>query len=168
MKKAGFFLIIFIMLLALFSCQKTILAKDDNSGIDSSIVVPIVAHEQLNITPSLYKSGSQNGLTITTKTSSYYNCLNNILLTDLSGNAIVGGNDYYLSYRITYPYLKCKAGQKQVSDALNLYPINEGLNSFQVLLNDSIYKGSFVKTGNKYTFTWPHSKGVIISPLVIQ
>jgi len=62
----------------------------------------------------------------------------------------------------------CTAGQVKATGATSLYPVADGIHGFQVVLDGTTYTGSFAKSGTTYTFTWPYSSGVIITPPVIN
>jgi uncharacterized repeat protein (TIGR01451 family) len=109
-----------------------------------------------------------SGLVITAATTNTYNCLNHRLLSHFAVQP--NGTDYSLSiYGVGVPTdSSCISGQSKASDFYSLYPIADGTHALQVILNGTTYTGSFVKSGSSYTFTWPYTSGVTLSPLVIH
>ncbi len=46
-------------------------------------------------------------------------------------------------------------------------PPANGVYTFHVILNTAVYSGTLTVTDQNYTFNWPFSSGVTISPLQI-
>ena len=122
--------------------------------------------DQIKLTPSRIDSGSTSGLIIYAITSNSYNCLNNFLVTGLN----VTGADYVINYSgVNVPdAANCTSGQSKSAGMSYMYPVTDGNYVFKVVLNGTTYTGAFVKSGTTYTFTWPYTSGVTISPLVIN
>ena len=62
----------------------------------------------------------------------------------------------------------CTSGEDNASGATCWFPIADGNHGFEVILAGKTYTGSFVKNGGTYTFTWPYTSGVTITPLVLN
>lgn len=120
--------------------------------------------DQIHITPVKIDSGLVSGLIIRAITRNTYPCDNNYLSTVVSAT---GGN-YTVNYTGVYIPWNCFGGQAQSQSSKVLYPVQDGNHVFSVVLNNVIYSGSFRKTGNRYSFTWPYTSGVTISPLTIN
>ena len=127
--------------------------------------VPLTG-DQIKLTPSRIDSGSTYGLLISAITTNSYNCLNNFLPSDLA----ITGVDYAINFTgvDTPDAANCTTGQTQSSGMSYMYPVADGNHVFKVVLNGTTYTGSFIKSGATYTFTWPYTSGVTISPLVIN
>ncbi|HEX6429220.1 MAG TPA: hypothetical protein VF008_16095 [Niastella sp.] len=132
-------------------------------GIKRDTILPLTA-DQIHITPSKIDSGGVSGLALSAITANNYPCSNNYLLTGL---ATFGGN-----YTLFFPGVNipanCSGGLAQAQGTRTLFSVNDGSHVFKVVLNGITYTGSFVKTGSQYTFTWPYTSGVTISPLTIN
>jgi hypothetical protein len=120
--------------------------------------------DQIHLTPLKIDSGSLSGLAIAAITANDYPCLNNFLVSGLTNS----GGDYTLNFSGVNIPRYCSGGQTKARSTKVLYPVQDGTHVFKVLLNGITYTGSFVKTGNQYTFTWPYTSGVTISPLTIN
>jgi hypothetical protein len=107
-----------------------------------------------------------NGLAFHCITEKKYKCLNNNLLFDTN----FSGQDLQVVFNSVYiPSSSfCATGEDYASCWTSWYPIAEGSHGFVVILDGKTYTGSFVKSGSTYTFTWPYTKGVTITPLVIN
>jgi len=107
-----------------------------------------------------------NGLMLSFSTNKKYPCLNNLLLFDL----ITNGSVYKINLKGVFkPGGEfCTPGEDKAKAVTSLYPVSEGNHVFEVVLDGITYTGSFVKSGTKYTFAWPYTNGVTISPLVIN
>jgi hypothetical protein len=119
--------------------------------------------DQIHITPIKIDTGNVSGLIIKAITQNTYPCANNFLSTFASA---IGGN-YTFNYAGVYFPTGC-SGSAQAQSSRVLYPIRDSLHVFSVVLNNVTYTGSFIKTGNHYSFTWPYTSGVTISPLTIN
>ncbi len=120
-----------------------------------------LAGDQIYINPVKIDSGGLSGLRIRSVTQNMYPCANNTLKTSVSNV----GTSYSFFYAGVYISGACVPGQKTGYSEKVLYPIADGVHSFSVIVNNIIYSGSFTKTGSQYSFTWPHTSGVTISPL---
>ena len=119
--------------------------------------------DQLTLTPAVSDSGKY--ISISTLTKNAYSCLNNSLQSTVTSSA----NAYSISYTgVKIPNgAACTTGQLKASSFAYLYSPVDGKYSFSVQVNGITYNGSYTKTGNSYTFTWPYTSGVIISPLTV-
>jgi len=119
--------------------------------------------DQLTLTPAVSDSG--NYVSISTLTKNAYSCLNNSLKSKVTSSA----NAHSISYTgVSIPNgTACKAGKIKAASFAYLYSPVNGKYNFSVQVNGVTYNGSYTKTGNSYTFTWPYTSGVIISPLTV-
>ena len=119
--------------------------------------------DQLTLTPAVSDSG--NYISISTLTKNAYSCLNNFLQTKVTSSA----NAYSINYTgVSIPNgAACTAGQIKAASFAYLYSPVNGKYNFSVQVNGITYNGSYTKAGNSYTFTWPYTSGVIISPLTV-
>lgn len=120
--------------------------------------------DHIHITPQLIDSGSMSGLLLNSITRNYYACSNNHLSTAVNN---ANGN-YDVFYAGVYVSGACMGGATQAQSGNVLFPVQDGTHAFSVTLNDVTYNGSFTKTGMHYSFTWPDTSGVTISPLTIN
>jgi hypothetical protein len=126
-------------------------------------------NDQILITPVKIDSSGISGLLIKSGTQLAYPCSNNYLLT----NVITGGNDTTgVYYTFKYPGVQvpaiCSGPSMPAKSTRSLYPIHDGYHVFKVVVNGITYTGSFTKTGGSYSFNWPYTSGVIISPQTIN
>lgn len=121
--------------------------------------------DQLHLTPSRIDSGSTSGLAIAAITERKYPCLNNYL-----ASYVVISNDsgYSIHYTGALVPWSCINGQTQARATRVIFPIQNGTHQFSVVVGGVPYTGSFTKTGNQYSFSWPYNSGVIISPQTIN
>ena len=136
-------------------------SKDSTSyGLRDSIAA--LKGDQIKITPTFDTTGNVRLYAVTTKSYMY---LNNNLISDLSFSA----NTSTINYTGVYIPSQSNgiAGQQAaftqnfIMDSLN------GTYNLIINLNSVTYKGSYTKSGNTTTFTWPYTGGVTISPLTI-
>jgi hypothetical protein len=122
--------------------------------------------DQIFITVSKYDSMGLGGLDFRYVTEKKYNCLNHTLLFD---NNFSGQNLHVVFNSVMVPSDEyCISGEDYASGGTAWYPIAEGSHGFEVTLDGKTYSGSFVKNGGTYTFTWPYTAGVTLTPLVIN
>ncbi|HEY1201782.1 MAG TPA: hypothetical protein VGE79_12405 [Niastella sp.] len=126
-------------------------------------------NDQIIITPVKIDTAGVSGLLIRSITQLSYPCSNNQLLT----NVIVGGNDttgvyYTLKYTGVQVPNQCSTPSGPAKSTKTLFPVHDGTHVFKVILNGTTYTGSFTKTGSQYSFNWPYTSGVIISPQTIN
>ena len=121
--------------------------------------------DQIFITVSKTDSMGFSGLIFRFITEKKYQCLNHTLLFD---NNFSGQNLQVVFKSVMIPSPEnCTLGEDNASGANTWFPIVEGNHVFEVILDGKTYTGSFVKNGGTYTFTWPYTSGVTITPLVI-
>jgi hypothetical protein len=123
--------------------------------------------DQIHITPMKMDSGAVSGLVIKAITQHTYPCVNNYLASFVSITDTTHSN-YAFNYTGVYIPRNCASGQAPSKSTIVLSPVQDGYHVFKVLLNNVTYTGSFTKTGNQYSFTWPYTSGVTISPLTIN
>lgn len=182
MKKVlnGIFLVLIIALVA--SCRKdaaanssqNVPAKDStfnggNSGGGTGVTYTNVSltGDQIKISLSKSDSGSITGVNFAAVTQNTYNCLNHFLKASLS----LSGADYTLSFDgVQVPdAANCTAGQSTAACVVAASSVSIGAHNFSVKLNGVTYSGSFIKSATGgFTFSWPYSSGVTISPLVLN
>lgn len=122
--------------------------------------------DQIFITVSKMDSVGITGLDFRFITEKKYNCLNHTLLFD---NNLSGQNLQVVFNSVMIPTVEsCNPGEDYASGGTAWYPIGEGNHGFEVVLDGTTYTGSFEKSGSTYTFTWPYTSGVTITPLVIN
>lgn len=124
-----------------------------------------LAGDQIHITPVKLDSGAVSGLAMYAVTERDYVAVDNKLITVLSTTS----SSYTLNYTgVWIPANSWGDGYPVPSTSKKeLFPIQDGTYTFNVILNNITYTGSFTKSGGQYTFTWPYTSGVIISPLVL-
>jgi hypothetical protein len=132
---------------------------------DPSTNVPLTG-DQIFVTVSKADSMGLSGLVFKFVTGKKYKCLNNTLLFDNT----FSGQDLKIDFKSVFipSSAYCSAGEDYASSVTSWYPIEAGSHSFSAVLDGKTYTGSFVKSGSTYTFTWPYTTGVIITPLVIN
>jgi hypothetical protein len=127
-------------------------------------------NDQILINPVKIDSAGFSGLLIKSSTQLSYPCSNNYLLTNL----ITGGNDTTSSVYYTFKYagvqvpFSCFGPPIAAKSTKVLFPVHDGTHVFKVVLNGVTYTGSFTKTGSQYSFNWPYTSGVFISPQTIN
>jgi len=128
--------------------------------------------DQLAITPAVW---SQPDSTITnpalflntTTSNSYPNVNAQLLTTSTSLNTGNVVNGIHLDYKGVFLPGGVTSGTSKATNSLSYGSLTDGTYSLVITVNGLTYTGSFVKSGNTYTFTWPYSSGVIISPLTV-
>ena len=149
--------------------EKSVAVQDSiyngNSGSICVTIVPLTG-DQITLTPTIIDSMNISGLIIYALTANNYECLNNNIISNVTQR----GSDYQINFLgISGPGASnCTGGQAKAAGFIFLYPVTDGAHSIQFLLNDTTYSGSFIKSGNKFTFTWPYITGVKLSSLIIQ
>jgi len=125
-----------------------------------------LAGDQIFITVSRVDSMGLSGLDFRYITEKKYNCLNHTLLFGNDFN----GQDLKVVFNAVYIPSEefCTAGEDYATGGTAWYPIDDGNHAFEVFLDGVTYTGSFVKSGTTYTFTWPYSSGVTLTPLIIN
>lgn len=126
--------------------------------------VPLTG-DQVSIQVSKVDTGNSAGLVFHATTGKTYNCLNNVLSAELTQS----GNNITISFNgvKTPEGAHCESGQSKPSSFHQAWPIADGSHSFKVVLNGTTYTGTLVKSGKNFSFTWPYSSSVTISPLTL-
>ena len=122
--------------------------------------------DQIFITVTKVDSMGVNGLDFSYITEKKYKCLNHTLMFD----NIFSGQDLKVDFKSVFiPSDEfCTSGEDYAYSGTSWYPIALGSHVFEVVLDGKTYTGSFIKSGSTYTFTWPYTSGVTITPLVIN
>lgn len=135
------------------------------SGSDDPIYEPLTG-DQVFITVTRVDSMGISGLDFRYITEKKYDCLNHTLLF---GNDLTDQGLKVVFNSVLIPSENfCVAGEDYATGGTSWYPIEEGSHVFEVFLDGVTYNGSFVKSGSTYTFTWPYTSGVTLTPLVIN
>jgi hypothetical protein len=134
-------------------------------GGDTPTYEPLTG-DQVFITVTRYDSMGNGGLDFRYITEKKYTCLNHTLLFD----NIFSGQDLKVDFKSVFipGETFCQEGEDYASGGTAWYPLEDGSHGFEVVLDGVIYTGSFVKNGSTYSFTWPYTSGVTITPLVIN
>jgi hypothetical protein len=122
--------------------------------------------DQIFITVTRYDSMGISGLDFRYITEKKYNCLNHNLLFSNE----FSGQDLKVVFNAVYIPSEeyCSTGEDYASGGTAWYPVSEGSHGLEVFLDGVTYTGSFVKSGSTYTFTWPYTSGVVLTPPVIN
>lgn len=133
------------------------------SGGGGDTTLPLTGDSVILTMSKRTDSTGGSSLMINAITYNSYNCLNNQLLTSAnssSGNYAVDFNGVFVPGTAN-----CTPGTKKAGSVITFSGIPDGTHNFKVKLNGVTYSGSFTKTGSSYSFTWPVSPGVTLSPL---
>ena len=131
--------------------------------------IAFFTHDQINITPSLIDTGGiTSGFLLQASTSKQYPSTASTLVSTL-GYDSTSGNGFDLNYQgILLPTGTTTTGTSTVANTANfLFTWQDGKYTLHIVFNNVTYTGSVTKNGNTYTFTWPYTSGVVISPLVL-
>ncbi len=122
--------------------------------------------DQIFITVSKTDSMGSSGLIFNYITEKKYQCLNHDLLFD---NNFSEQNLQVVFKSVMIPSADfCSSGEDYAYGGTVWFPIADGNHGFEVVLDGKTYIGSLVKGGTTFTFTWPYSSGVTITPLIIN
>ena len=122
--------------------------------------------DQIFITVSRTDSMGISGLIFRYITEKKYQCLNHTLLFDKNFSE---QNLQVVFKSVMIPSTEnCTSGEDNASGASCWFPIAEGNHGFEVILDGKTYTGLFVNNGGTYTFTWPYTSGVTITPIVVN
>jgi hypothetical protein len=135
-----------------------------NPGVSRSSVISPTTNDQLTIKPILLPADSITGVMLEAKTTNQYDCLNNVLLYKSEHV----GADFNITFNGVQTPENGIVGKSQSVAYLYLAPLKEGSQNFHITFNQVVYSGSVLKAGNSYTFTWPYTSGVTISPLSVS
>ncbi|WP_221393940.1 hypothetical protein [Dyadobacter sp. NIV53] len=125
------------------------------------------------LTPLLVDSANlgQIGLKLNIESDQSYKCLNSQLwYRDYSGFNQEDGVWKIKDGRLTIEFVEqpgakyCEEGEQKVTgSAYVLYPINEGKNNLEVVMNSITYKGSITRTGDIFKIDWPDTSAIKFS-----
>ena len=134
-------------------------------GGDTPTYEPLTG-DQIFITVSRIDSMGMSGLDFRYITEKKYDCLNHTLLLDniftLPDLKVVFNSVYVPSAEY------CEAGEDQATGGTSWYPVADGNHGLEFVLDGVTYTGSFIKSGLTYSFSWPYTSGVTITPLIIN
>lgn len=105
------------------------------------------------------------------QTAAKYNCTSSIAAigffqgTGIPETTIVF---YFDSARIEISKTNCGGIKNPATMNVTLIPLANGFHPIYAELNQFLYQGSVYVTDSNYTFTWPYTSGVIISPMQIK
>lgn len=133
----------------------TILPHDTN-------YIAALTGDKIKITLTKMDS-ARSGFAVHAQTFNSYNCLNNYLISGKTET----GSGVSISYNGVYVPASawCSGGSKKAETTDYYFPAADGTYELKIKLNGVVYTGSFTKTGNAYTFSWPNTSAVVISPL---
>lgn len=123
-------------------------------------------NDQIFITPVKINSGAISGLLIKSATQLSYPCSNNFLIANFITDT--SGANYTFKYAGVHVPYACGGPSGPAKSMRALFPEHNGTYGFKVVLNGITYTGSLTKTGSQYSFNWPYTSGVIISPQTIN
>lgn len=135
-------------------------------GGTGSSSIDALKGDQVNFSISKMDSMGISGLVLSFSTQKKYPCLNHLLLFDQSTDGSAWKITLKGVYRPGGEF--CTPGDDVAKATTSLYPVSDGRHVFEVVLDNITYTGFFVKSGSKFTFTWPFTSGVTLSPLVIN
>ncbi|MEI7501523.1 MAG: hypothetical protein WCK84_13880 [Bacteroidota bacterium] len=137
-----------------------------NPGSGGTPTYEPLTGDEIFITVSSTDSMGISGLIFRYITEKKYQCLNHTLLFD---NNYSEQNLQVVFKSVMIPSADfCTSGEDYASGGTVWFPIAVGNHGFEVVLDGKTYSGSLVNSGSTYTFTWPYSSGVTITPLVIN
>lgn len=122
-----------------------------------------LAGDQLLIQP--YSASDSAGLVLMVQTKNVYNCAPIFIGYSYSLASGTLNADFKF---ISDPTYDCGGFQNHAVAGLFFPTLSAGDYPVSIRFNETTYQGSVNMTGSTYTFTWPYSSGVIISPLTIQ
>jgi hypothetical protein len=137
-----------------------------NPGSGDAYSYEPLTGDQIFITVTRLDSMGVNGLDFRYITEKKYPCLNHTLIFD----NIFSGDNLKVDFKSVFIPAEefCTPGEDYASSGTAWYPIAVGYHVFEVVLDGTTYTGSFIKAGSTYTFTWPYTSGVTLTPLVID
>lgn len=130
-------------------------------GHDSTFTL---MNDHIDITPMLIDTGNNTGLLIQAATRNTYRCTYHAFIYGFSEL----NDGYYFEYKGVFVPGNCNSGPVPAYAPRRLYQIQDGSHVFKVNVSGVTYTGSFTKTGNHYSFTWPDTSKVTISPLILN
>ncbi len=139
--------------------------KPKNTNSNTNSYIPLTG-DQVNFTPTLSDVDSINYLSLNAQTLNNYG--NECSYNTLVGRTTSSANNYVIELLgVEVQTGSDCPGLSKAHNEYNIEPLEDGNYGFSIILNGDTYTGSFVKAGDTYTFTWPYSSGIIISPLSV-
>lgn len=134
-------------------------------GSASGNSVKALTGDVITLTPSVVDSMGVKGLSIKAVTKLTYDCEDNYLVV----NPEIDGKNLIASFGgVTIPG-SCQTSVKaNAVGYLFYYPLTEGTYTLKINVNGHTYSGTVVYSNKKFTFTWPDTKEIVISPLSVQ
>jgi hypothetical protein len=122
-----------------------------------------LAGDQLQITPQAL---SDSGFVFEVRTANLYNCIPYFIgySWGMSRDTLTAGFDYISNTLVN----NCGGSKSPAGVYLFYGAVTDGNYQIEIEFNHQYYHGSVNVSGSTYTFTWPYSSGVTISPLQIQ
>ncbi len=144
----------------------------DSSVTNSHDTTLSLYGDQLAIIPSVYVdsvAGDSVTLILTTATKNAYPNASPQLIDSSYFNYSTTTNSFGL--QIDYKGVNLPEGVATVSNKIvkteSFSVMSDGTYFLVITLNGKTYSGSFVKSGNRFTFTWSYTSGVTISPQTV-
>ncbi|MBP1676019.1 MAG: hypothetical protein H6Q20_578 [Bacteroidetes bacterium] len=137
-----------------------------NPGSGSQNLTPkALTGDVITIIPSAVDSLGTRALSLMAVTTKKYDCFGNYLIstTDFSNKVIT------ISFSGVYVPESCNSAEQKTAIAyLFIQSITEGDYQIKVHTNGNSYSGLLNYSNKKFTFTWPDTKEIVISPLKIE
>lgn len=153
------------------SSHSTIIVNDSLyvPQVTSDYDTVALAGQDVTIVP-FYNSGT---LQFVVQTANKYNCTSYILAASfwqytLNPETL---NFYFDSARVAVSKADCGGGKNPATASFSALPISNGSHPINAVLTQNpqrYFEGTIVVTDSNYTFTWPYSSGITISPLQIR
>jgi hypothetical protein len=157
-------------------------ASDTTTAYDSSSA-PVTVNDSIVTTPpvpdgldSLSLSGDQLVLSpvsasdsifiMSVQTVNMYNCTP--YLTAYSFDGLNGTSLLLYKDGEVVEGSGCNGAKNHAVSYLFYSPLNNGVYNISAVLNSITYQGTLTVTNTDYTFNWPYSSGITISPLQIK
>jgi len=132
---------------------------DDEIYLKPNYDQGIQSGDQLIITPKVYSDSAQY-LELNMVSEKEYNCSNSQFAVTINSFE----HPTWIIVNGVSPGYKCTPGKAKANYRLPFYSLPENyLSDFQISYGTKTYKGSILKKGKHYEFTWPYDKGVIFT-----
>jgi hypothetical protein len=160
-----------------YSLTNTVTAYDSTHStihVSDSVYVPPsgsnivpLTDKEITLTPQAFSSI----LVILATTTSKFNC--GSIITSLGITQPAAGPTstimiYFDSATVTIDRAGCGGVKDPATSNIFLSPLDNGTHPFYVILNQVTYQGSVLVTDSNFTFTWPYTSGIILSPKQIK
>lgn len=143
--------------------SRTIVINDRANANPEQDTVTFMLGDKLQLTPSVVSIGGSKRLTIQAATLFTYHCATDKILSNVSSF------DLEINYMGVVIASQPCAGNSTASCSNNFSTIPTGSHPFTINYANKSYKGTIdVSNSGVFTFNWPNSSEVIISPLVVQ